>query len=104
MTEPTPDAWHDNLLDTIRERAQRNETQLNAHSPNPHVYNWPEVSSRLNQATTVALAQEAPLVGPHHTGLRRIIVGAIRRLIVTLSRFLTNRQSEYNISLVDSMR
>jgi hypothetical protein len=102
-----PDAWHEQLLATIRERAAKNQTTLaakpRATEITEPVYNWPEVSNRLGRATAVALLEDAPLFNPRHTGLRRYVIFRIRRLIVILLRFVTNRQSEFNNHLVQSV-
>jgi hypothetical protein len=102
-----PDAWHEQVIATIRERAAKNQTSLacnpNATATDAPIYNWPEVSNRLGRATAVSAVEDAPLCNPRHTGLGRYIIIAIRRRIVILLRFLTNRQSEFNNHLVQSV-
>jgi hypothetical protein len=99
------DAWLDDLQRGIGTRAkkkqlQQGDTQI---SPVP-VFNWPEVSSRLEQAAAVAVADDNITVGRHHTGLRRAFVLRLRQLIVTALRFLTTRQSEYNLGVLHALR
>ncbi len=105
MTEPAPpDAWHDTLLDTLRARAERSRRQPPTPVADAPIYNWPEVSSYLGRAAAVAVADDAPPVSPRHTGLRRVIFVSVRKLAVTLLRFLTVRQSEYNLGILHALR
>jgi hypothetical protein len=99
------DPWHEALLATIRERAETNQRQFGA-SPvaTVPVYNWPQVSSRLSQATAVAETDATIPVHRRHTGLRRALILGIRRVIIVLLRFLTVRQSEYNLAVVHAVR
>jgi hypothetical protein len=99
------DPWHEALLATLRERAESNQRQHGA-SPvaNVPIYNWPEVSSSLSRATTVAVADATISVDRRHTGLRRALILGIRSVVVALLRFLTARQSEYNLAIVHAAR
>jgi hypothetical protein len=99
------DAWHDALLARIRERALENRRQ---HSPTPQaslpIYNWPEVSSRLSRASAVAVADATISLDRRHTGLRRELIFQIRGLIAYLLRFLTSRQTAYNLDVLQALR
>jgi hypothetical protein len=106
MSEPTPrDAWHEDLLATLRARAEKSRRQAGP-TPTADVptYNWPEVSSRLSRAAAVAVADSAISVGRQHTGLRRALIVRLRGLMVSLLRFLTSRQSEYNLGVLYALR
>jgi hypothetical protein len=99
-----PDPWHEALLATIRERAEENQRQLGTTpAASRPVYNWPEVSSRLSRAAAVAVADATIPVDRRHTGLRRGLILAVRRLIASLLRFLTARQSDYNLGILEAM-
>jgi hypothetical protein len=99
------DAWHEQLLETIRARAERNQRQpgLVPTASRP-VYNWPEVSSRLSRAAAVAVPDATIPVSRRHSGLRRALILRLRRLIVSLLRFLTVRQTEYNLGVLHALR
>jgi hypothetical protein len=99
----TRDAWLENLQRRIRTRAEKSQL-LDAATPIAPVpaFNWPEVSSRLGQAAAVAVADDNLTVGRHHTGLRRAL--RLRLLIVAALRFLTIRQSEYNLGVLHALR
>jgi hypothetical protein len=106
MSKSCPrDVWHDELLATIRARAEENSRSARP-APTRGVVssNWPEVSSLLNRAGAVAVADASIPVGGHHTGVRRALVIGIRRVIVTLLHFLTARQSEYNLAVLHALR
>ncbi len=106
MTELQPrDAWHDDLLATIRARAEQNEQRLGPlPGANDPVYNWPEVSSRLSRAEAAAVADAAIPVDRRHRGIRRVLILRVRTLIVSLLRFLTARQSRYNLDVLQALR
>jgi hypothetical protein len=99
------DPWHEALLATLRERAESNQRQHGTSAvANVPIYNWPEVSSSLSRAATVAVADATIPVDRRHTGVRRTLIIGIRRVIVALLRFLTTRQSEYNFAIVHAVR
>ena len=105
MSEPAPrDAWHDNLLDTMRARAEQIRHQASPSVADTPVYNWPEVSSRLGRAAAVAVADDAIPMSSRHTGLRLVVLVRVRKLTVALLRFLTVRQSEYNLGVLHALR
>jgi hypothetical protein len=101
----TRDAWLDDLQRRIRTRAEKSQLLRDERpiAPVP-AFNWPEVSSRLGQAAAVAVADDKIPVGRHHTGLRRVVILRLRRLIVAALRFLTTRQSEYNLGVLHALR
>jgi hypothetical protein len=106
MSELGPrDAWHEELLTIIRERAQKNQRHCGPSTAGTAaVYNWPEVSSRLSSAAAVAVADATIPVDRRHTALRRALILGVRRLIVSLLHFLTARQSEYNLGVLHALR
>lgn len=99
------DTWLDDLQRLIRTRAQMRQLQQGDTpiAPVP-VFNWPEVSSRLGQAAAVAVVDDNVTVGRHHTGLRRAFILRLRRFLVAAMRFLTVRQSEYNLGVLHALR
>jgi hypothetical protein len=99
-----PDPWHDALLATIRERADKNQRRHGTISvAHGSVYNWPEVSSLLSRAAARAVADATIPVDRRHSGLRRALILAVRRLLASLLRFLTARQSDYNRAVLDAL-
>jgi hypothetical protein len=105
MSEPADhDPWHDALVATIRERADKNRRRQGT-TPTMHrsVYNWPEVSSLLNRAAARAMADATISVDRRHAGLRRALILTLRRCIASLLHFLTARQSSYNCAILDAL-
>jgi hypothetical protein len=99
------DAWYEELLATLRARADESRRRAGAGpADEARAYNWPEVSSLLARAGAVAVADHPVSAGGRHRGLRRALVLRLRRAIVSLLRFLTARQSEYNRGVLHALR
>jgi hypothetical protein len=99
----------DELKERIREQAasmrERVPTTLplSAHGLSARAFNWLEVKARLKIGAGWAKMGELPLL-PRFHGLRRRLALFAARGVLYLTRFLTGRQSEFNVCLLDALR
>jgi hypothetical protein len=63
-------------------------------------FNWLEVKDRLRLTRTFATAATPPALDRFH-GLRRLVALWTAKVVMKLTRFITNRQMEYNVANLD---
>lgn len=66
-------------------------------------FNWLEVKARLKIGSGLAQLGAAPLL-PRLHGVQRKLALFASRIILYLTRFLTSRQSDFNVCLLDALR
>jgi hypothetical protein len=99
----------DELKDRIRAQAAEMRERVESTIPLPSQglsawsFNWLEVKSRLKIAAGLTRLGEMPLLPRFHGFRRRLALIAARGVLI-LTRFLTNRQSEFNACLIESVR
>jgi|GEM_PF-3027834 hypothetical protein len=104
-----PDLDLDELKARIREQAASMRERAAAATPLPPdgssiwSFNWLEVKSRLKIAAGLAQLGVMPLL-PRFHGLKRRLALAASRIILYLTRFLTTRQSDFNVCTLDALR
>ncbi|HEY7156633.1 MAG TPA: hypothetical protein VH575_21875 [Gemmataceae bacterium] len=86
----------------MRERAAA-AVPLAARSSAAWSFNWLEVKSRLKIGARLAQLGEMPLL-PRFHGLKRRLALAASRVVLLLTRFLTSRQTDFNVCLLDALR
>jgi hypothetical protein len=86
----------------MRERAIA-AVPLAARSPAAWCFNWLEIKDRLKIAAGLAQLGGTPLMQRFH-GIKRRIALAASRVVLYLTRFLTSRQTDFNICLLDILR
>lgn len=110
MTGSNQPEWDlDELKERIREQAAEMRESvpatlpLGAHTASPRAFNWLEVKARLKIGSGLAKMGALPLL-PRFHGLRRRLALAAAHVVLYLTRFLTGRQSEFNVCLLDALR
>jgi hypothetical protein len=104
-----PDLDLDELKARIREQAASMRERAAAATPLPPdgssvwSFNWLEVKSRLKIAAGLAQLGVMPLL-PRFHGFKRRLALAASRMILYLTRFLTTRQSDFNLCTLDALR
>jgi hypothetical protein len=107
----TPDEALDleRLKARIREQAARKRAEVAAviplavRSPDGRTFNWLEAKALLRTAATFAEAgTPPPLEGMR--GPKRWLAAQLARVVRRLTRFITTRQTDYNVSLLDTVR
>jgi hypothetical protein len=104
-----PDFNLDELKARIREQAAGMRERAASATPLPPdgssvwSFNWLEVKSRLKIAAGLAQLGVLPLL-PRFHGLKRRLALAASRVILYLTRFLTTRQSDFNVCALDALR
>lgn len=99
----------DELKERIREQAAGMRERAASATPLPPdgssiwSFNWLEVKSRLKIASGLAQLGAAPLL-PRFHGIKRRLALAASRVILYLTRFLTTRQSDFNVCTLDALR
>jgi hypothetical protein len=94
------------IKDYIRQEAARKRAEVVAAVPlslkarDGLCFNWLEVKDRLRLTRTFATADKPPALDRFH-GLRRRIAQWTAKIVMKLTRFITNRQMEYNIATLD---
>jgi hypothetical protein len=86
----------------MRERAAA-AVPLAARSPSAWSFNWLEIKSRLKIAAALAPIGGMPLLRQFH-GLKRRVALAASRVVLYLTRFITSRQTDFNVCLLDMLR
>jgi hypothetical protein len=87
---------------SMRERAAASNP-LAARGPSVWSFNWLEVKARLKIGAGLAQLGAVPLL-PRFHGMQRQLALAASRLILFLTRFLTSRQTDFNVCLLDALR
>jgi hypothetical protein len=87
---------------SMRERAAAS-VPLAARSSAAWSFNWLEVKSRLKIGSGLAQLGAMPLL-PRFHGLKRRLALAASRVVLYLTRFLTSRQTDFNVCLLDALR
>ena len=104
-----PDLDLDELKERIREQAAGMRERAASATPLPPdgssvwSFNWLEVKSRLKIAAGLAQLGAVPLL-PRFHGIKRRVALAASRVILYLTRFLTTRQSDFNVCALDALR
>jgi hypothetical protein len=104
-----PDLDLDELKTHIREQAAAMRERAAAARPLPPrgsaawSFNWLEVKARLKIGSGLAQLGTMPLL-PRFHGLKRKLALSASRIILYLTRFLTSRQSDFNVCLLDALR
>jgi len=86
----------------MRERAAE-AVPLAARSAAAWSFNWLEVKSRLKIGANLAQLGEVPML-PRFHGWRRRVALAASRIVLYLTRFITSRQTDFNVCLLDALR
>ena len=110
MSEENHPDWDlDELKARIREQAAAMRERaaatipLAARGASVWSFNWLEVKSRLKIGAGLAQLGAMPLL-PRLHGLRRRLALLAARVILTAARFLTSRQTDFNVCLLDALR
>jgi hypothetical protein len=110
MSETNQPDWDlDELKARIREQAGSMRERAAAAIPlsvrgaSAWTFNWLEVKSRLKIGSALAQMGAMPLL-PRFHGVRRRLALAAARVILHLTRFLTSRQTDFNVCLLDALR
>jgi hypothetical protein len=110
MSESNHPDWDlEELKARIREQAasMRERTAasvpLAARSSAAWSFNWLEVKSRLKIGSGLAQLGAVPLL-PRFHGLTRRLALAGAKAILFLTRFLTSRQTDFNVCTLDALR
>jgi hypothetical protein len=104
-----PDLDLDELKARIREQAASMRERAASAIPLPArgssawSFNWLEVKARLKICAGLAQLGAVPLL-PRFHGIQRRMALAASRLILYLTRFLTSRQTDFNVCLLDALR
>jgi hypothetical protein len=104
-----PDLDLDELKARIREQAASMRERAASATPLPPdgssiwSFNWLEVKSRLKIAAGLAQLGAMPLL-PRFHGIKRRLALAASRVILYLTRFLTTRQTDFNVCTLDAIR
>lgn len=87
---------------TMRERAAA-AIPLAARGASVWSFNWLEVKSRLKIGSNLAQLGTMPLL-PRLHGIKRQVSLLAARVILFMGRFLTSRQTDFNVCLLDALR
>lgn len=87
---------------SMRERAAAS-IPLTTRGASVWAFNWLEVKARLKIGTGLAQLGAVPLL-PRFHGIQRQLALAASRVILFLTRFLTSRQTDFNVCLLDALR
>jgi hypothetical protein len=66
-------------------------------------FNWLEFKARLKIGAGLAKLGERPLL-PRFHGIKRQLALSVARIVLFLTRFLTSRQTDFNVATLDSLR
>lgn len=86
----------------MRERAAAS-VPLTARGSSVWSFNWLEVKSRLKFAEGLSRLGSMPLL-PRFRGMKRQLALAASRLVLVLTRFITSRQTDFNLNLLETLR
>jgi hypothetical protein len=110
MSGTNPPDWDlDELKARIREQAASMRERaaaavpLAARGASAWTFNWLEVKSRLKIGAGLAQLGALPLL-PRFHGVKRQLALAAARGILYLTRFLTSRQTDFNVCILDALR
>jgi hypothetical protein len=104
-----PDRDLEGLKERIRGQAaeMRNraaaEVPLTVRGPDVWTFNWLEVKSRLKIAWGLSHLGEPPLL-QRFRGVKRHIAQAASRVVLYFTRFITSRQTDFNVAVLDILR
>jgi hypothetical protein len=104
-----PDWDLDELKARIREQAAEMRERvaasvpLTARSSSAWAFNWLEVKSRLKFAEGLSRLGAMPLL-PRFRGIKRQVALIASRAVLVLTRFITSRQTDFNINLLETLR
>jgi hypothetical protein len=104
-----PDWDLDELKTRIREQAAGMRERaaaaipLAARGASVWSFNWLEVKSRLKIGSNLARLGAVPLL-PRLHGIKRQLALVAARVILVATRFLTSRQTDFNVCLLDALR
>ncbi len=104
-----PDWDLDELKTKIREQAAEMRERaaaavpLAARGSSAWSFNWLEVKSRLKIGAGLAQMGGMPLL-PRFRGVKRQVALFASRAVLYLTRFLTSRQTDFNVCLLDALR
>jgi hypothetical protein len=87
---------------SMRERAA-SAVPLSPRGSSAWSFNWLEVKARLKIGAGLAQLGTLPLL-PRFHGVQRKLALAASRIILFLTRFLTSRQTDFNVCLLDALR
>ncbi len=99
----------ENLKARIRTQAARKRAEVGAIVPlaakaqGGWTFNWLEAKALLKTAANFAEAGKPPTHENRH-GLKLWVARLVSGTILRLTRFITSRQTDYNVSLLDSVR
>jgi hypothetical protein len=97
------------LKNRIRARAAARRAEiaavvpLQAKAQGGWTFNWLEAKALLKTAARYAQAGQPPSHDNRH-GLKLWAVKLLSRTVLRLTRFITTRQTDYNVSLLDAVR
>jgi hypothetical protein len=97
------------LKESIRARAARKRAEiaavvpLRAKAQGGWTFNWLEAKALLKTAAKYAEAGQPPTHDNRH-GLKLWAVKLLSRTVLRLTRFITTRQTDYNVSILDTVR
>ncbi len=97
------------LKKRIRDRAALKRAEiaavvpLRAKSQGGWSFNWLEAKSLLKTAAKYAEAGQPPSHDNRH-GFKRWVVQLVSGAVLRLTRFITTRQTDYNVSMLDTVR
>jgi hypothetical protein len=93
----------------IRARAARKRAEVGAVVPlaakarGGWTFNWLEAKAILKTAATFAECGKPPTHENRH-GLKLWVARLLSNTVIRLTRFITSRQTDYNVSLLDTVR
>jgi hypothetical protein len=96
------------LRTRIRARAARRQAEIAAanpltpQAPPPWTFNWLEARRRLQIAAGMAHIAQPPQL-QHSRGLKRWLSSLTAKVVLRLTRFMTNRQTDCNVCLVETL-
>jgi hypothetical protein len=96
------------LRGQIREQAARRRAEVAAsvpltpQAPPPWTFNWLEGRRRLQVAAAMAHIANPPQLQDSR-GLKRWLSNLIAKVVIRLTRFMTNRQTSCNVCLLETM-
>jgi hypothetical protein len=105
--EPKDDL--DEMRDRLRSQAARRRAAIDADNPvrppppPPYRYNWQE-GRRLLQGADALTHISAPPQLTDSRGLKRWLTNLVAKAIIRLTRFMTNRQIDFNVRLLAAVR
>jgi hypothetical protein len=97
------------LHEEVRAEARLQRARVAAVIPLPDknpgrwCLNWLEVKGRLGNAAELTEAGTPPGLN-RAPGMRRWVAGLLARVVLRLARFITSRQTAYNVTLLDLVR